>query len=1025
MRITHVACTENFAGVERHVAGLARGLHDRGHEVTVLGGDQPRMRAAIAREGVTLVPAPSPAAAMRQLCGPAGREADVVATHMTAADLVAALCPVLRSTPHVSTRHFPARRGSRREVKAAVGASEWRIDAEIAVSRYIARSIGREAVVIHPGVADLPDGADPSQRPRTVLAAQRLEREKSTDVALRAFAASGLAGSGWRLVVAGDGAERLSLERLAADLGIAPATDFVGHHPDVPGLMAEAAVLVAPCAVEGLGLTVVEAMASGLPVVASAAGGHLETAGSVPGAALFPAGDADAAGALLAGLAADPGRLDAYGAALRERQREGFSLAAQAKATEAVYEHVVAGRPPTDAVPGAGAPTAGGRDLVVVSLEPWDEVWRRNQHLVAGLLREDPRLRVLFVEPAADPVHAVRIGEPPRPGRGLRRGPHVPGVAPGALWLYQPTKVLPRRVDPAQDERWARGVRDAAGRLGMARPVLWVNDPLGAELLTLIRWPTLYDITDDWLVAERDEATHERLARQEQRLMADAAEVVVCSPGLVRSKSAARTVTLVQNAVDADATRSPFARPADLPTGPVALYLGTLHGDRLDVDLCVATARRLSGTATLVLVGPDALRPDERARLDTAGVLRLGRRPAAEVPGYLQHADVLVVPHVVDEFTDSLDPIKLYEYRAVGRPVVSTPVHGFREAAGRRLTVAAGDDFVAAVRAALPATDHFPAHVDEGVPTWADRVREIRAVLDRVTAPAPDRPATLVPIDVQVILGHGAVQYVAEDVGADVLHVKGHALDETLRSPGRSSTDVDVLVRPRDVERFLRALREEGFVPAGRFETSSPFEHSLTLRHPHWGFVDVHRVFPGTGRSPEAAFDHLWSGRQVRTIGTVPCPVPATDAHAVLLVLHAARESRDGHVERDVQRVWRDADEAQRARIRAEVRALEAEVAFAVGTGEIDGAPPTPERHLWTVVSNGGGRVEEWRARLAAADGVRAKLRIIGRAPLVNTDHMTMLLGRRPSRREVVREFFDRGRRAVLELGAPVRRGRR
>ena len=67
MRITHVVCTENFAGVERHVAGLAQGLHDRGHEVTVLGGDQPRMRAAIAREGVTLVPAPSPAAAMRQL----------------------------------------------------------------------------------------------------------------------------------------------------------------------------------------------------------------------------------------------------------------------------------------------------------------------------------------------------------------------------------------------------------------------------------------------------------------------------------------------------------------------------------------------------------------------------------------------------------------------------------------------------------------------------------------------------------------------------------------------------------------------------------------------------------------------------------------------------------------------------------------------------------------------------------------------------------------------------------------------
>ena len=42
-------------------------------------------------------------------------------------------------------------------------------------------------------------------------------------------------------------------------------------------------------------------------------------------------------------------------------------------------------------------------DVVLVSLEPWDDVWRRNQHLVVALLRQDPSLRVLFVEPSPDP----------------------------------------------------------------------------------------------------------------------------------------------------------------------------------------------------------------------------------------------------------------------------------------------------------------------------------------------------------------------------------------------------------------------------------------------------------------------------------------------------------------------------------------------------------------------------------------------------------------------------------------------
>ena len=62
-------------------------------------------------------------------------------------------------------------------------------------------------------------------------------------------------------------------------------------------------------------------------------------------------------------------------------------------------------------------------DLVVVSLERWDDVWRRNQHLVAGLLQRDPDLRVLFVEPPADPAarRASSAAGPPV-GRTRRRG---------------------------------------------------------------------------------------------------------------------------------------------------------------------------------------------------------------------------------------------------------------------------------------------------------------------------------------------------------------------------------------------------------------------------------------------------------------------------------------------------------------------------------------------------------------------------------------------------------------------------
>jgi glycosyltransferase involved in cell wall biosynthesis len=382
-------------------------------------------------------------------------------------------------------------------------------------------------------------------------------------------------------------------------------------------------------------------------------------------------------------------------------------------------------------------------DLVVTSLEAWDTVWRRNQHLVAGLLRRDPDLRVLFVEPATDPLHAGLGGGRPRRGRGLRA--HVgDGIPDGALWLLEPTKWLPRRVDRSVDERWARQVVRAARGLGMGDPVLWVNDPRGAMLVEATTWRSLYDVTDDWTLADRAPVQTSRIRAQESVLLSRCDEVVVCSPALAASKGADRDVTLIPNGVDAAAYTVAHARPDDLPDAPVVLYAGTLHGDRLDVALCVRVAEELTDRrhpGRLVLLGPDALEASERATLEEAGAVLLGRRPSAGVPAYLQHADVLVVPHVVTPFTDSLDPIKLYEYQAAGRPVVSTPVAGFRDVDDDLVTVAGAGDFVAAVMGLVEQVGGRGAktgrRADAGrlaLIDWSRRVDQMAAILRRLRA---------------------------------------------------------------------------------------------------------------------------------------------------------------------------------------------------------------------------------------------------------------------------------------------------
>ena len=100
-------------------------------------------------------------------------------------------------------------------------------------------------------------------------------------------------------------------------------------------------ILLAPAAAEGLGLTVLEAMAAGLPVVAAGAAGHLETMGAAAEPAVFPPGDAVTAAALLARLADDVDLRDAYGAELQVIQRDRFTVEAQARSTEAVYRGVL------------------------------------------------------------------------------------------------------------------------------------------------------------------------------------------------------------------------------------------------------------------------------------------------------------------------------------------------------------------------------------------------------------------------------------------------------------------------------------------------------------------------------------------------------------------------------------------------------------------------------------------------------------------------------------------------------------
>lgn len=156
-----------------------------------------------------------------------------------------------------------------------------------------------------------------------------------------------------------------------------------------------------------------------------------------------------------------------------------------------------------------------------------------------------------------------------------------------------------------------------------------------------------------------------------------------------------------------------------------------MHRDRIDVELVANTAQRLRGQTQVVLLGPEAWSAADSGLVREAGVVVLGARSHDQVPGYLQHAGVLIVPHVVTDFTESLDPLKLYEYAATGRPIVSTDVAGFRDASN--VSIATREAFPETVRQAFTTVPPHPQGMEALVLDWSSRVRDFRRCLPVVS----------------------------------------------------------------------------------------------------------------------------------------------------------------------------------------------------------------------------------------------------------------------------------------------------
>jgi L-malate glycosyltransferase len=199
----------------------------------------------------------------------------------------------------------------------------------------LSRFGAREKVSALRGEFELPPSAP------LVFVFSRLNRMKGVEYFLDAAALVAPRFPEARFLIVGDGAARKELEDRARRLGLADRVIFTGFRKDVPDLLPEAAVSVLPSLSEGLSNSLLESMASGVPVVAARVGGNPEIVEHDVSGLLVPERDSAALAGAIGSLLQDPPLAARLGEAGRRRVAELFSMERSLGEVERFYERLV------------------------------------------------------------------------------------------------------------------------------------------------------------------------------------------------------------------------------------------------------------------------------------------------------------------------------------------------------------------------------------------------------------------------------------------------------------------------------------------------------------------------------------------------------------------------------------------------------------------------------------------------------------------------------------------------------------
>jgi len=313
------------------------------------------------------------------------------------------------------------------------------------------------------------------------------------------------------------------------------------------------------------------------------------------------------------------------------------------------------------------------------------------------------------------------------------------------VYLLDHTRLCPReeaygpyyRINGLlHDAYLVKTIRKLVEKLEMRNPLLWVSNPLMAKHIgRLGEKLSVFDAIDDWTLHPQKKLITKSTGRGYEIAAKKADIIFTVSNSLAKKLGQNRKdVYRISNGVNLELFQPRgYQVPPEMALlpRPIIGYVGALQ-ERVNISILETIARK-TPQSSLVLIGP-LVSPNHFKNLEAySNIHFLGEKPYEKIPGYLHFCDVCILPHTRNDFTMSMNPLKLYEYLAMGKPVVTTDIPGLEEFGSLIKRASSGDRFIQLINESVAKSENgLPERCKEFVShrSWDKKVDTMLEIIE-------------------------------------------------------------------------------------------------------------------------------------------------------------------------------------------------------------------------------------------------------------------------------------------------------